>query len=189
MIVNTLRSINWVDILVLALAVRVVYIALQTGFVVEFSKLVGVFLTIFVSFHYYTMFGGFALKRTDVPDGLLYALAFVALWGLTALLCKLIRDGLLLLFTIQAQSMLDRWGAAIISVFRFVLLASMMMFLFLVTGHPYLQAKTMSSLSHRYLLGAAPAVYGTICNRVVSKIFPAEKYNDAVRLMVTQGSR
>ena len=185
MISDLLKSINWVDFLVLVIAVRIVYISAQTGFVVEFLKGLAALAALFVSFHYYIHFAK-VVEKTLMPPVFLGAAAFLVLWLLSLLVCKFIRDGFLLLFTVQEQSALDKWGAVLIASGRVVIVVSMVMFLFLITGDKYLRQMTLTSLSGKHVLNVAPWLYRASCDRFVIPLFPGEKKNPAVREVLTE---
>ncbi|MEI6437756.1 MAG: CvpA family protein [Candidatus Omnitrophota bacterium] len=178
-VIDILKHINWVDILVLVIAIRFVYVSIQTGFVVEFLKLLAVFAALMVSLHFYTHLSG-TVKLTFFSQGTWAVTAFVFLWLITLLVCKLIRDGLLMLFSVNAQGPIDRWGAALFSIGRIILTASMLMFAFLVSGQKYFQKMTLSSMSGERLLLVAPVLYRESCDRVVTRLFPEQKKNPAV---------
>jgi hypothetical protein len=93
---------------------------------------------------------------------------------------KFVRDGIFLVFTVQAISMVDRWGAVVVSLARFVLTASMLMFVLLLTDQPYLERMTLSSFSQKYVLLVAPETYQKMVNGFVAKLVPNQKVNSAV---------
>jgi uncharacterized membrane protein required for colicin V production len=181
-----LKALNWVDILVLALAVRIIYASAQTGFVIEFFKLLAAFAALFVSFHYYSGFAHIVQKTGVVFPGI-GAAAFIVLWLLVLLICKFIRDGFVMLFTVQAVTSIDKWGAMLISVGRVVITTSMVMFFFLVTNQGYLERMTKASFSGKYLLTVSPKVYSASCDRFITPLFTAEKKNPAVAQVLGNG--
>ncbi len=175
-----LKSLNWVDILIAVLAIRIVYISVQTGFVAEFSKTIGVLVAVFVAFHYYVMISAIIGRMIKVPIPVIEVFVFVAIWLLILLLCKLARDGMMLVFTVQAISAVDQWGAVVLSFGRFLLTASLLMFVFLLTDHPYLERMTATSFAEKYVLRVAPNVYHGMISAVVVKFFPGQKVNPAI---------
>jgi uncharacterized membrane protein required for colicin V production len=181
MFMDILKSLNWVDFLVLAILVRIIYIGVQTGVVTELFKLLGVFLTAFVCLHYYAPLAIFLKHITKLPwQNAAEPVSFALLWIALFVSCKFIRDGLFMLFTIEAQSTVDRWGGAILAVGRFFLVASMTLFLLLLPNIKYLQTKTVDSLSGKHVLLVAPKFYRVMCDGFVSKVFPSEKTSKAV---------
>ncbi|MBF0594457.1 MAG: CvpA family protein [Candidatus Omnitrophica bacterium] len=176
---DILKHLNWVDIVVAVIAIRIIFVSSQTGFVVEFLKLLAAVVAVFVSFHYFTGLAAVFVKVPLAPS-VLHTVAFVLLWGMTLLICRFIRDGFLALFSVQAQDGIDKWGAAVISIGRVVVTASVVMFVFLATGQKYMETMTLSSFSSRYILAVSPNIYISGCDHVVTRLFPTEKKNPAV---------
>jgi uncharacterized membrane protein required for colicin V production len=175
-----LKSLNWVDILVAVVAIRIVYISVQTGFVCEFTKTLGVLAAVFVAFHYYVKISVIIGRMVQVPMSVVEVCVFTASWLLILLLCKFLRDGIFLVFTVQAISVVNQWGAAVVAIGRFFLTASMLMFVFLLTDQPYMERMTSTSFTQKYVLSVAPQVYRGLISEIVVKFFPNQKVNPAV---------
>ena len=173
-------KINGVDLLLIALAVRTVYSAINSGFVAEFVKNLGVLVSVFAAFHYYVKLGGFATHFVKFPGSVTNPVSFVVIWLAVLVVFRYFREGLGLVFTVQTISVVDRWGAAILCGVRFCLTASLLLFLFLLTNHSYLQHLTRASFSQRYVLPIAPEAYRNITRGLVTKFLPDEKVNQAV---------
>jgi hypothetical protein len=181
MFMHFINSLNWVDILILAFAIRIIYIGMQIGFMTELFKVVGLVLALFCSFQYYILVGGMIKVYGKIPDGYYFVLGFLLIWIIITVIFKFLRQGFFLLFTVQTISTLDKWGGAIVAVGRFALTASMVMFILLVTGDEYLQTKTADAFSRKYLVNVAPRFYKGLSDKIVSKVIPVVKYNSAVR--------
>ena len=177
---DLLKRFNWVDILVIALALRIVYVSVKTGVVAELMKTLGVLLAIFISFHYYVKLAVFTGHYVAFSSVVLEVVAFVALWLATIFVCKLSRSGILMLFSVEAISAVDKWGAVIVSAGRFFLTVGMFMFVFLLTDNPYMERMTVTSFSQKYVMSIAPKVYRKMTDGFVVKFFPREKLNPAV---------
>ena len=179
-----LKSLNWVDVVLAALAVRIVYISVKTGFVTEFMKTLATLIAVFLAFHYYVKLALFMSHAMGVQAGLMESVfqtvAFAAIWSLTLLAMKFVRDGILLVFTVQTISAVDRWGAVVVSVARFFLTASMIMFVLLLSDEPYMERMTSSAFAQKYVLCVAPSTYRKMTDGFVVKFFPNEKSNTAV---------
>lgn len=184
---DILKNINWVDIVCLVLLLRIVYVASQTGFVTECLKLLATCASLFVAFHYYTELSALLARNFSVPEAV-RAVCFIGLWIITYFVCKLIRDGLFMLFAVQADNLLDKWGAAVLAIVRVALTASLLMYLALISGHKYLQGALLKSVSHSYVLRIAPAVYTAACDNFVTKLLPNEKKNPAVLQALREAS-
>ena len=175
-----LKSLNWIDLLMVVLAVRIVYISAMTGFVTEFMKTAAVLISVLLAFHYYTKIAAVLGHFVGLTPPLLEALVFAAIWAFTFIVMKFIRDGIFLIFTVQAISLVDKWGAMAVSIARFALTASMLMFVLVLTDQPYLERMTMSSFSQKYIFLVAPETYQKMMNGFVVKLLPKQKVNPAV---------
>jgi uncharacterized membrane protein required for colicin V production len=180
MFMHFIKSLNWVDILMLAILVRIVYISVQTGFVSELFKFLTLVVTVFLCFHYYSPLALLLFKGTRIPMAVSSVMVFLGLWLLMAFIAKLIRGGLALLITVQAQSLLDKWGAAVLSINRFFLAGSMVFFILLLSGSGYLHNAVAASMSHKFVLPVAVNVYRTLHQKVVAKLFPGSVFNKSV---------
>jgi hypothetical protein len=184
-----LRHLNWVDCLCLAVAVRIIFISAQTGFVVEFFKVLAALLALFVTFHYYTKVGHW-VENKAVSSEAVASVVFLGLWLVTLIVCKFIRDGILALFSVQAQSLVDKWGAVVIALGRAAVSVSMLLFLLVATGPGgYLQRMAGASMLEKYFLNIAPKMYASACGRFVTPLFPSEKKNPAVALVLKDVGR
>ena len=175
-----LQSLNWIDLLVVVVGVRIIYIGIKTGFVTEFMKTLSVLVAVFVVFHSYTKLAALLVPFVKIALPLLEIIVFIGLWALVFGLFKLIRDGLFLVFTVQAISPVDRGGAAVMAVVRSCLTVSMVMFILLLTDKAYLERMTVSSFSQKYILAVAPDTYQKMTNGFVAKLFAKQKVNPAV---------
>ncbi len=175
-----LKALNWVDILVVVLLIRIVYVSAKTGFVVEFMKMLGVLFAVFFAFHFYVRLAAIAGQLIKVDAAILQTVSFCIIGIVSYWLCQLLRNALFLVFTVETISLVDRWGAAVVSLVRFFLTASMVLFLFLITSYPYMIKMTAASLSERYVLRMAPTTYFTITNAFVVKLFPTQRANPSV---------
>jgi uncharacterized membrane protein required for colicin V production len=182
MFMHFLKSLNWIDLLMLAILIRIVFIGMQAGFVIEMFKLLGAFLTVFICFHYYAPFAQVLVGITNSPwYNAAEVLSFLILWGVLFFICKLIRDGMFILFTIDAQSFVNKLGGALLGIGRFFIVGSMALYLFFVTRVEYFETKTMGSFSGKHIVFVAPNFYSVLCEGFVSKVFPSEKVSKAVR--------
>jgi uncharacterized membrane protein required for colicin V production len=179
MFMDFLKSINWLDILMLALAIRIIYVAMNAGFVVELLTLLGLVVTLFLCMHYYVLLGGL-ISQINAPQWAIYTGIFILMWVGLEFLCRLIREGLLGLFSIQTASGIDKWGGILMGVLRFIVTGSLVIFLLLLTTQKYLQTSVVKSFSAKYLVQVAPGVYGAICDGVVVRLIPGQHENRAV---------
>lgn len=180
MFLDILKNINWVDILIAAITIRIIYIGIKNGFIVEFFKGIGVFFSIFITFHYYTGIAKILQSRLPISESIAQSLCFVLLWSLVSLIFKLIREGMMLMLKIQAHSLLDKWGGLLVSILRSILIGSLVLVFLHVLGVEYIIKNVRRSFINAYLFDIASKVYEASYDGFVDKFFPSEKLNLAV---------
>ena len=182
-------KINWVDILFILVLIRAVYIGLKRKLVVEFFKSIGVLFAIFFSLHYYSRLGALISNNSALPLDIAKTVSLVFLVFVTILAFRLILEGVLLLFRIEPRGFLDRWGAALFSVLRGVLICSLIGVLFIASAVNYLEFSVRQSFLGSRLTSVAPIVYRYAYIHVVSKFFPDEPLNyDVFDVIEKRGS-
>ncbi|MFA5059025.1 MAG: CvpA family protein [Candidatus Omnitrophota bacterium] len=174
-----IKSLNWIDILVGLIAVRIIYIGIKNGFVTELFKLLAVVSSIFISLHYYTKLADFLNEKIHLSLSVAEFIAFGSLWVIVMVVFKFLRDGFLMLLHIEAHSVLDRWGGLVLSVVRALLLCSLTLLFLTVTGVEYFKKNIDKSLTGERLLSLSPKIYEVSFNGLVKKFFPDEEINGA----------
>ena len=176
--IHILRSINWIDVAMLALLIRIVFIGVKTGFVTEFFKLFGVSFAVFVSLHYYTPLAVLLAKKINWSAEPLECAFFVLLVSLVVIAIKYLRDGFLMVFKFEtAHEGVNQWGAGVFSIIRALFLASLIMFGILLMRVDCLEKEVHTSVSQKLALKIAPNTYSYLFNNFVGKIFGREKSN------------
>lgn len=174
---EVVKSINWVDILVAAIVIRIIYIGIKRGFVVELFKLIGVLSAVFVTLHYFSSFSQLLQDNAHLPLGMANIVAYGTLWGVVVLVFKLVRDGVLVLLKIEAHSGFDKWGGMVLAAGRAVLLSSLTLLFLSAATVGYFTKNLEKSLMASRVIRVAPGIYEGLYDGVVSKFFPDEKLN------------
>jgi uncharacterized membrane protein required for colicin V production len=186
MLLNILKQINWVDIFVLILGVRICYIAVKSGFPVELFKLIGTITAIYLSLHYYILLSGYIkgwLSMGDrLPQEFLQFIVFLVLACVGYYAFMVLRSIFYRFLKMEAVSTLNKWGSLILGVARTALLASLIMFMFVISSVSYFNSSVKTSYMGKHLFMVAPDTYSWLWNNFVSKFAAGEKYNDTVTL-------
>lgn len=181
---NVIQRFNWVDIFVIILSLRILYIAFKTGFVSELFKLLGTLLAVYVGMHYYTAFSDLLRSRfgleKKIPLDFLDFICFILLVAVSYLVGILFRQVFCRLIKLEAVPRLNQWGGLIIGIFRAVLLAGLFVFIFSITSIQYLHNKAAGSYFGNDLIKVAPQAYSSIWNGFMSKFMPSEKFNTTI---------
>lgn len=173
-------SLNWVDILAGIILIRAIYVGIRRGFVVEILKLIGVLCAIFIALHYYTGVSAFLQSKVHLPKAPSDFFSYGFLWAIVILIFKFIREGLTILFKIEAHSVFDKWGGLVLSLVRGLLLCSLTILLLRLSTIEYLTKNLERSLSAGRLVNLAPQFYESCYDNLVSKFFPSEELNKFV---------
>jgi len=190
MLTQFFRSINWVDVALLVLFVRTVFISVKTGFVAEVFKFLGLGAALFVGLHDYAFAAEFLAKKTSLPLADLRFLVFTVLVCAVILVFKFARDGILLLFKVETNHQgFDQYGAGVLGAVRGWLLCSTVLFAVFLVPHPWVHRQAFSSWGHKVAARAAPDTYSFLYHQVVGKLFEGQKFNADVFTVVSGESK
>jgi len=184
MLLNMLKQLNWLDVCILLIIIRVIYIAIKGGFTTELFKFLGVICAIYLSMHYNVVLADFIRGKTPVeekvPLAFLDFLVFLALAVSGNFIFVLLRNAVNNLIKIEAVSTLNKWGGLVLGGFRSVLLVSLLLFALVISSIPYLKKSVKNSYLGPRFFSAAVDTYGWIWNNLASKFAVSEKQNSAV---------
>ncbi len=180
MIENILGSINWVDLLMLAIVIRMVYSGWQGGIVIGLFKLLATLFAVFITLHYFVEVGKFFVFRLHFSKILAETVAFCLLWLVITLVFVIVRDGLVAIFKLRSGGDLDHWGGAVVALFRSLLVCSMTFVLVYVWKADYFVKLARNSLTAPSLEGMAPDLYQWTFEKVCEPFFAGEKLNRRV---------
>ena len=180
--IDALLRLNWVDIIVVILIIRVSYISVKSGFPVEIFKLLGTICAIYLSLHYYIIFGDLlrGYFTSIIPEAYFNFLCFLALALLGYFLFFLLRTALYHFVDVKAVPALSKWGGLITGLLRDILLISLIVFAFSISTVTYLASSANKSYIASRFSKVAPVTYSWIWNNITSKFIPNEKFNNAV---------
>jgi uncharacterized membrane protein required for colicin V production len=170
---------NLVDLLMVCIVARGVYIGKKNGFVTEFFKLLGIFFATIITLHYYVRFGNF-LSKLLVPVAIQEILAYGILAVFITLLFSFIREGWLTILKVQIHDLVDYWGGLFISLIRVYLLCGLTILALIISGQQQLALNAKLSLSGQYLITSLPNIYKTSYTGFINKFFPQEPINNKV---------
>lgn len=184
MLLNILKQINWVDIFVLLLVIRVCFVAVKNGFPVELFKLLGTIAAIYLASHYFAtlaelLFGWIGLGKV-LPLEFLQFVVFLllAIFGYAVFL--LLRVIFHRFLKMEAVSSLNKWGSLFLGAIRGIFLASLIIFMMFISSVSYFQESVKSSYSAKGLFMLSPNTYSWLWNNAVSKFAGKERFNHFV---------
>jgi len=178
-----LKLLNWIDLAVFIIFVRILYIGLQTGIGAELFKILGALTATYLSLHYYCFLASFFTNRFALDassTATIQALAFVFLACIGYAFFLVLRLMLKRFINMEVVPMISRLGGLILGIGRAFLFSSLLLYFFLSTANPYLRKSIQASFSGIDLVYLAPSAYNFFWNGVMAKLSPREKFNSAV---------
>ncbi|MFA5176871.1 MAG: CvpA family protein [Candidatus Omnitrophota bacterium] len=184
MLLDILKQINWVDIFLLILTLRVCFVAVKSGFPVELFKLAGTVTAVYLSLHYYISLAGYAVNWFSlgkiIPLDFLEFLIFLVLAIGGYFIFILLRSVFSRFLKMEAISALNKWGGLLLGIARAVLLSSLMILVLVLSNVKYFKKSVQESYLGQHLSAVAPDTYTWLWNSIVSKFSAAEKYNEVI---------
>ncbi len=182
---DIIKKFNWVDIFVIIILFRIAYIAIKSGLLVEFFKLLATIAAIYLSLHYYTILSDWIrqiipITKEKMPLKFLDFLSF----GFLVIVGYLIFVSLHLVFQrvikMEAVPNLNKWGGFVLGIARAFLLGGLITFLFVISSIGYLKTSVNNSYSGKRLLKIAPDTYSWLWNNITSKFMTEEEFNKTI---------
>ncbi len=173
--------------MLVCIALRIVYIALKRGPLVEFFKLLAVIAATFVALHYYPKLAAIFYKTVAVSRATNDALAFFILWAAVAIVFKLLREGVLLFQgKKEDKAPTQQWLSFILGLIRSGLVCSLLSVAILLSGNKALAKSTSQSRSVPALAKVAVQIYQGLYDSLVKRFFSSEEFNEKVLLLLEQ---
>jgi uncharacterized membrane protein required for colicin V production len=177
-----LRQFNWIDILVFAVFLRVSLVALKTGLPFETLKISGTFFAIYLSIHYNSSLANSFISHSGNQNSHVHffrVLAFLILAFLGYLVFVLIRLVVCRFIKTEVTPALSKWGGFAFGLLRALLLCSIILSAFMLSGVVYFKKSIHNSLSGATIAKVAPSTYSWFWHKVMSKFVAKEKFNDS----------
>ena len=156
-----ITKINWVDVLVLIIVLRISYIAFQDGLSHEIFPLIGTVCTLVLSLHYYNKISVFLTTNlAKIPVETANFLSFFVLIIAIGLLFKLIRLIVDKIIKITWNPLIEKFGGLFAGILRALAVASTVLIIIALIPLSYLQWSIRDrSLIGMYFLRIGPAIH------------------------------
>jgi uncharacterized membrane protein required for colicin V production len=180
MLTHLIKSINWIDAVLVLLFIRMIFVGVKNGFISELFKFIGVVTAVFVSLHYYSFLAAWLALKTKISWDYWDLVIFAGLWFAVLFFFKFVREGILFLFKIETNHQgFDKYAAGVVAVGRGILVCSLTIFLILLTHNRPVTRMTLRSYSFKIAGHAAVSTYSFLYNNLIDKLFAGEHYNAA----------
>jgi uncharacterized membrane protein required for colicin V production len=185
---DILTRINVVDVVMLCIIVRIVYIGLAQGLIVELFKVIGMIVATFITIHYYVKFALFIRDAFPLAKPIREFLSFGFLWFLIVSVFAIVRSGWIIGFKVDRISVLSRIAGGFLALGRAALVCGLVFIFIFLSGNRAYEKSARQSLAAFYLLNVSTGLYDFMGDGVV-KVFPAEKKNGQVFELVNKGKK
>lgn len=181
---DIIRQFNWVDIFIEIVLFRICYIAIKGGLLIEFFKLLGALIALYLSLHYHSNISSLILQQFHLPEeklqaGLINFVILVLLLVLGYFAIFLLRALFYRFMSMETSPNLNKWGGLVLGIFRSLIVCGLIVFTLVISGNGYLKRSVGSSYFGKRLFNLAPYTYGWLWNNVTSKFIKGEKINRA----------
>lgn len=184
MLFDSLKRINWVDIIAVILLIRVSYISLKTGLITEIFKLLGTVCAIFLACHYYvraSIFLNLYLPfKGEAGVNFLNFFTFSVLFLLGYFFFVIIRLVLTIFIKMEVIPQLNRWGGLILGVVRWSLSVSLLLFAINISNISYFRNSLSNSFSGLSFFKLTPKTYICLWDNLMFRFMRMSALNKAV---------
>jgi len=185
MLLGIIKQLNWVDVLVIIIALRICYIAARIGFPTELFKLFGTIAAIYFSLHYYTALSDILSEflpgvQDRAPLEFMDFACFLILVIVSYLAFALLRNIFCRFIKMEAIPKLNKWGGFILGLARTYLFLGLLIFMLAISTITYLRESAGQSYLGTRLFKVAPNTYYWLWNNLGSKFMIKEKINKTV---------
>lgn len=159
-----LGHINWVDVLVIIIILRISYIAFREGLTHEVFPLIGNIIIIVTALHYYIKLGS-AISRNflNLSSELSNFISFVILAVAAGFVFRLLNAFLNKLVKMQWHPLIERFGGLVVGVIRASVITSLVLTVLSLAPLSYLQRSIRDkSVTGVYFLRIGPEIYGSV---------------------------
>jgi uncharacterized membrane protein required for colicin V production len=155
-----LKQINWLDILVLIVILRTVYIGTKLGLTAELFNFFGVLVSLVCAVMWYSRMADFLVINFKLPIWLSQFLCFIIIAQILRLIFKYSLALLLKVLNVQFIPQLERIGGGVIGLGRGVILSGIIILAIGLIPNSYLKESIEEkSFSGKFLVTAVENTY------------------------------
>ena len=159
-----IAKINWVDVLVAILMLRISYVAFKDGLSHEVFPFLGSILIMVLAMHYYAFFGRFISRSMmNMQIELANFLSFLVLVTALGFLVRLLRVVLDRIVKVQWHPIMEKFGGLVIGIMKAYILTGIVLMALSLMPLSYLQWSIKEkSLTGKYVLMAVPEIHDRV---------------------------
>ncbi|MDO8525603.1 MAG: CvpA family protein [Candidatus Omnitrophota bacterium] len=171
-----LAKINWVDILVAILMLRISYVAFRDGLSHEIFPFIGSILIMVSAMHYYVALGGYLFRNMmNMPEELALFLSFLLLVVALGFIVRLLRLLLDKIVKVQWHPIMEKFGGLAVGIMKAYVVTGIVLTTISLMPLSYVQwSIEVKSLTGKYILMAGPEI-----NNGIGRFLPPVKLGEA----------
>lgn len=179
-----ITKVNWVDILVAILMLRISYVAFRDGLSHEIFPFIGSILIIVLATRYYAVIGSLISgNMMNMPLELANFLSFFVLVVVLGMLVRLLRLLLDKIVKVEWHPIMEKFGGLAVGIMKAYVVTGIVLMTISLMPLSYLQWSIRErSLTGKYILMASPQ----ICDRI-GRFLPAMKFSETSKPTVPKG--
>lgn len=161
---DIIQRVNWVDVLVVILMLRMSYVAFQEGLSHVIFPTIAVLLVIIISLHYYQKIGSILSQNlVNIPIEVSFFLSFFTFVIIISLIFKLLRVILDKIIRVEWHPFVERFGGLIVGIVRASLIVSLVLTAIVLVPIRYFQWSIRDrSVTGMHFLRIGPNVYDKV---------------------------
>ena len=181
-------NVNLLDVLMLCVIVRGYYVGSKTGPIAEAFRLASVICSTFIVVHYYPLWAKFLLEKLFISERVYEFVAFVLWIAVAFTLFFFIREGWLILFKVERESVFNKWTGGILSLATSYFVCGLIFLAPVLLNNDVVRQQVESSLSRGVWSKTSGNVYKVFYGAVVHPFFPGERLNPRVMKLIGEPS-
>lgn len=187
MFYSFISVLNWIDILIIVILLRMGYIGIKKGFGIEAFKTLNLFFCSFVALHFYIILGEFIHSKIPVfPIGPASIFCYVLLIFIITIIFRILREGFFVFFKIETISGASKFFGLLLGFFRGLLISGLIMFGLLSSENHYIELSARTSAIGSKVVVWPVKIYESMFYAVANKIFPSQGFNQEVINVLTE---
>lgn len=172
---NIIKSLNWVDFLVVILLFRSTYIGLKKGVWIEIFKFLGILTALFFGLSFYEKIGSWIAARTVFPESFAKFFVFIVILAAIIFTFKIIRHLSQLIVKIEVKKEVDSVGGALLGLFRGIVVCSLILVSLVLIPNNYIKNGVKEkSVIAPYLIDEASKLHRLFVKNMPSKNVPGK---------------
>lgn len=158
-----IQSINWLDIAILLLLIRGIYLGIKTGLTSELFRFIGTALSLTLAVYWYSQAADILIANLDLPTWLAQFLCFTAITQLIGIIFRYTLILLLKVLNIQFVPPLEKPGGGLVGLARAVIVSGTLVLMLGFFPSDYLKESIYEkSYSGSFLVEAMQRTYQSL---------------------------